>query len=858
LILVILYPLPSVAQIIPDNTLGRESSIVLPRQLLPNEPLTDQIQGGAPRGSNLFHSFLEFNVNTGQQVYFENPEGIDRILTRVTGGNASSIDGTLGVLGPADLFLLNPKGIVFGPNARLDVNGSFFGSTAASLDFQGFEFSATDPSAPPLLTLTVPLGLQYGQTPGLMEATGLGNHATGTPLSLTLIRAQGGLEVKPQKTLALLGGEIRLNGVALRGGQVILMGETGPGAMTLSLDDRGWQVSPQNLTPQPILVTGGSLVNGNRGLTIYGSDLTLRDRSYVVVQVANAPGIGEIHLALSDRLDLSGTSAILTEAMATADGVPLRIEAGTISLREDARIGSITQGSGRSGAVTLMATDSLDLQGQSPLPGLTTQIRSSTFGGGDAGNITVTTPLLTLSNGGSIISTTLLPATGSAGAIEIKAAEVQVMGAGPINFIPSAIRSSSLSPGKAGRVNIESDRVLVTAGGRITALTANGGDAGAVVITASESIRVEGRSANPNPRQGYSRISAAANPLDPITQQSFGLPAVPTGNSGSLTLTAPEIVVQNGGLITTNNEGTGNAGTLSIESDRLRVHNNGEISSTVLTGAGGTIAITTGDLTLEDSTINTSVLNQGAGGNIAITADRILLNHANLSTNTAGTDPGGNIQLTVGELLGLRRGSTIAANATGSEAGGNIQIQTPLLVAVENSDITANATNNRGGTQRIQAQAILGTAVRPALTAFSDITALGAQLSGTITLSTLDFDVSSGLVDLNATPVDPTQQFSAGCNARSLNHFAEIGKGGLPDNPLLVTENPLLLSDTRFDFNQRNHPELPVANWRGSVPLRSLLKEAYRIQDDQGQIHLTGRIPLPIFTRPCLGSSLSH
>ena len=114
---------PAIAQITPDNTLGTESSRVLPNGAI------DKIDGGALRDKNLFHSFKEFNINNGQSVYFSNPSGIENILTRVTGGNASNILGTLGVNGAANLFLINPNGIVFGENARLDLGDvSLFGN----------------------------------------------------------------------------------------------------------------------------------------------------------------------------------------------------------------------------------------------------------------------------------------------------------------------------------------------------------------------------------------------------------------------------------------------------------------------------------------------------------------------------------------------------------------------------------------------------------------------------------------------------------------------------------------------------------------------------------------------------------
>lgn len=103
------------AQLIPDNTLGAENSIV------PPQGVRNLIEGGARRGSNLFHSFIEFNVGNQQQVYFANPSGVANILTRVTGSNVSKIFGTLGVEGMANLFLINPNGIIFGAGAKLDI-----------------------------------------------------------------------------------------------------------------------------------------------------------------------------------------------------------------------------------------------------------------------------------------------------------------------------------------------------------------------------------------------------------------------------------------------------------------------------------------------------------------------------------------------------------------------------------------------------------------------------------------------------------------------------------------------------------------------------------------------------------------
>ena len=227
-----------IAQVVPDQTLpvGERSQV--------SGDLNTQINGGAIRGNNLFHSFQQFSIPTGGSAAFNNPANITNILTRVTGSNISNIDGLIRANGTANLFLINPNGILFGANARLEVGGSFLASTAASLKFaNGFEFSASNPQAPPLLTISAPIGLQYGNQIGD-------------------VRSQGAiLQVPNGQTLALVGGNVSVDGGRLLapGGRVALGGTLKTGTVGLNLD-RSLSF-PDRISRADVALTNGALVD---------------------------------------------------------------------------------------------------------------------------------------------------------------------------------------------------------------------------------------------------------------------------------------------------------------------------------------------------------------------------------------------------------------------------------------------------------------------------------------------------------------------------------------------------------------------------------------------------------------------
>ncbi|MEL7244493.1 MAG: filamentous hemagglutinin N-terminal domain-containing protein [Cyanobacteria bacterium J06573_2] len=194
------------AQLIPDDTLGKENSLVNSIK-----SLEDRIDGGAIRGSHLFHSFKEFNIDNNRSVYFNHPTQVKNILTRVTGNNVSQILGKLGVLGNANLFLINPNGVIFGEDASFDIKTSFVGTNSTHINFaDGTEFSAVLPDTKPLLTISAPIG--FGTTNNLTQKnTSQNNQQLISSKSDSIIKESAQFfEVKTEQQNFVLSGNILL------------------------------------------------------------------------------------------------------------------------------------------------------------------------------------------------------------------------------------------------------------------------------------------------------------------------------------------------------------------------------------------------------------------------------------------------------------------------------------------------------------------------------------------------------------------------------------------------------------------------------------------------------------------------
>jgi len=306
--------IPVKAQLVPDKSLGSDPSIVVPNQTVKELP-SSVISGGSIRGSTLFHSLQEFNVNDGQGAFFINPTGIENILTRVTGGNSSTIQGTLGVLGPANLFLLNPKGIIFTPGARLDLSGSFLATTATSFEFpDGNQFSTAPPQPSPLLTISIPTKLNFtGGSPGSIVVQGPGHSlASSNNFYIGAGASTTGLRVQPGRSIALIGGDVVIDGgiVTAPVGR-IEVGSVGSGNVGLESTSSAMKLNYIAAKVSRIIeLTNSGLIDtsgpGSGGITLQGGQIDLSGASYLLEQSQGASTPGSIDVNATGSLVLQG------------------------------------------------------------------------------------------------------------------------------------------------------------------------------------------------------------------------------------------------------------------------------------------------------------------------------------------------------------------------------------------------------------------------------------------------------------------------------------------------------------------------------------------------------------------------
>ena len=554
------------AQVIPDTSLPIPSRSKLNGTIF----LIDQ---GTNVGNNLFHSFEQFSVPTSATVQFNNSPTIQNIVSRVTGTSVSNIDGLIRANGTSNLFLLNPNGIIFGPNAALQVGGSVLFSTADRLHFEdGTQLSTSRTQSPPLLTVSTPVGVEFNGNPGPIQVQNSGHNLATPNLIFFPLSNQSqppGLQVVPGQTLALVGGDLIFTGgiVAASGGRIEL-GSVDSGFVQLNPINTGWSLNYEDVAAfRTVQLDQTSLVNasglGTGSIQIYGADVAFHDGSVALIQTQGFQPGGPININATETLRVSGTSAdgtipssVVNETVNLGGSGDIVMTANQLIVENGGAIAARTFTPAPGGNIVVTADQSLAVLGFSPLnPFVFSVIATETAGTGPAGDLILTTPLLTVQDGGNIGTATL--STGKGGDLNLTADVINLSGVAPTT-IRSTVFANTGSEGDGGAVTINTSQLSVTDGAVISSSTTASGDAGAVTINATEFVEVSGEI--PSLPFTVSTVFSAAVAETPFFQAFFQLPEVATGRAGAVTINTKNLFVRNGGRIATTNSGPATRG----------------------------------------------------------------------------------------------------------------------------------------------------------------------------------------------------------------------------------------------------------------------------------------------------------
>ena len=663
------------AQISPDGTTNT------------NVDTTDgviNIEQGDRSGDNLFHSFEEFSVPNGSEAFFNNQSDIVNIFSRVTGGDISNIDGLIGANGDASLFLINPAGIIFGEGAALDLGGSFTASTAESIVFtDNVEFSTTDATEPPLLTINQPLGLNFGNNPGDIAVNG------------------SNLEVNNSETLALFGGN-----VTITGGQIIapeanieLGGLTAAGQISFTQSEdtfnsfsfpeaiaRG-NVTLTNVTNVNVRAAGGGNIKVNaRNLVLSGAS-NLRTGITPESNSTEAQA-GNINLNATEDITVSQESRIDNRVgeLGVGNAGEIKINTNNLFLKEGGRVSATTEGQGNAGTVTINASGNISADGESESSQFPSGIYSQVVGEGESGGIEITTSNLSLTQGGQVNASTA--GQGNAGAIVVNALDTISVDGEASDGLSSSINSTVLSTGEgdSGGIDLTTANLSITQGGRVRASTFGQGDAGAIVVNALDTISVDGEAPDGSSSLIGSEVSSKA-----------------VGDSGGIDLTTSNLSVTQGGRVNASTAGQGNAGAIVVNaSDTISV--DGEPSDgspsfiysvVVSTGVGdsGGIDLTTSNLSVtQGGQVSASTTGQGNAGAVTINAsDTISVDGESPNGSSSfiysvvrptGVGESGGIDLTTSNLS-LTQGGRVSASTAGQGNAGAVTINASDTISVD-------------------------------------------------------------------------------------------------------------------------------------------------------------------------------
>lgn len=619
------------------------------------------ISAGTQVGGNLFHSFSAFSVPTSSSATFTGPGSVQHIIGRVTGPNASSIDGLLRSAIPgADLWLINPKGVTFGPNASLDVSGSVHISTADYLQLgSSGQFNATNPGAS-MLSSAPPSAFGFLGTPAPIAVNG------------SILTAANG------KGLSLVGGAITLTGATLQaaGGDISLTSQADIHAVASTLD----------VSNGPMPASGS--------IRIVGGHFTATNMTIRADNSGTADG-GAIRIDLSGAFDMSG-GAIVSHATATGRSGDTVLTASDVTLLEGAQlVSAVNSGSSRGGDVTVLArntmrVDGVDASGVFPSGLFATSAAAAL---GPAGSISLQAGSLELTGGGVVSATSA--GAGAGGAVSVSVAGALTIRGESFSGIQSGVSAAAYSTGHAGSVSVAAGSLDVLDGGAIIATTAGAGAAGSVDVSVRGALRVNGKASPTH----FSSISAGSGQFA-------------TGAAGSVTVSADSIRVEGDSEIAADTwKGTG--GDVRVSARLIDVSENGSISALANSkGRGGDVNVTASEaLTLGGhyrgtfAAIGSQSFGSGAAGNVTVSAPSMHIHHGGvIGADTYGLGDAGRVTVSGGRILITNSGSIESSTFGAGQAGGVVVTATdsiridrsPRLIAGIFSDSVAGGTGDAG------------------------------------------------------------------------------------------------------------------------------------------------------------------